>query len=205
MWLFKWWNTGQNVALGIIPVLFRWFLSADLVILQMLLTQCPPQQEMYLFPSFFFCSRMIWDGWEWGECYIERNLKIARSSNPRKFSRLFFSAGLICCVWLLFFIFLLGVWWEGDGWDLVALLIPSVHTLIDDGGVKYVRNSNNNNNETICKPVVIVVTQTCAKGLCMYLNVRFRGLFSEHVFLFLFFLNLFTHSFRSHRCPVWTV
>lgn len=85
----------------------------------------------------------------------------------------------------------------------MALLIPSVHTLIDDGGVKYVRNNNNNNNETICKPVVIVVTQTCAKGLCMYLNVRFRGLFSEHCFsVVFFFLNLFTHSFRSHRCPV---
>lgn len=80
----------------------------------------------------------------------------------------------------------------GVGGDLVALLIPSVHTLIDDGGVKYVRNNNNNNNETICKPVVIVVTQTCAKGLCMYLNVRFRGLFSEHCFSVVFFFLIFS-------------
>lgn len=101
---------------------------------------------------------------------------------PYKFSHLFllFSAGLICLY--LNFIFL---WWEvGWGWGgLVALLLPSVHTLINNGGVKYVTNNNNNNNETICKPVVIVVTQTCAKGLCMYLNVRFRGLF-QNMFCF---------------------
>lgn len=136
-----------------------------------------------------------------GQCCVKWNINVFYSP-PTSLATFFFSAGLIC----LYFNFIF-LWAGGGGEGLVALLLPSVHTLINNGGVKYVTNNNNNNNETICKPVVIVVTQTCAKGLCMYLNVRFRGLF-QNMFCFsgfVLFFYLFTDSFRSHRCPVWTV
>lgn len=94
------------------------------------------------------------------------------------------------------------------GRGLVALLLPSVHTLINNGGVKYVTNNNNNNNETICKPVVIVVTQTCAKGLCMYLNVRFRGLFQNmfcfSVFCFFFIFSLTVLGATGVQCELYS-
>lgn len=61
-----------------------------------------------------------------------------------------------------------------------------------------VRNNNNNTNKWAVSSSDRSSTASVCNGLCMYLNVRFRGL----LFCLFFCSNL---QFRSHRCPLWIV